>query len=372
MARTGANAINDKIAHLESLARLTREESEEGRRELLHEITDMFMATPESYSEQEVAYFGEIMVHIAAGVEAMVRQHLSETVAAVANAPAALVKSLANDEIAIALPILTTSEALAEKDLVEIVNNQSQEHLKAISKRPTVSERVTDALTVKGDDEVLETLADNIGARFSRGGMETITSRAKDNEKLSQSLMKRHDTPDDLTKDIFWRVSWAMREKMLGKDSEFSVDDVDAMLKETEEWFDGQDARSKLNPAQKFIIRKDKLGQLDNDLLIELLREDKVPEFVAGIGRLAKIDPKTASQTVFDPTAERLAVVCRALDMNFDLFAEILMLTNFDGTREHEATDAILGIYEQITPKAAGRALRFFRTRKSGEDRAPA
>lgn len=360
----GLGDMSEKASHLESLARLTRENSDTGRQQLLHEVTDLFMEAPESLSQREIAYFDEIMGRIVTDVETMVRQHLSETIAKVANAPPDLITSLANDRIEVALPVLVGSEVLEDDDLVKIVENRGQEHMKAISTRSSVAEKVTDALVVKGNDTVLETLAGNDGARFSRGGMKTIVERAKDNESLNRTLVSRQDMPEDLTKEMFWRVSWAMREQILDADGDLDEVQVEALMKETEQWFAAQEAARELNPADGFITRKEKLNQLDNGLLLKLIRHQEMPEFVAGLGRLARIDLETAHQTVFDPTGEKLAIVCKALDMNHDVFAEILMLTDFEGARSLADTDALLDVYNKITREVAQRALRFLRTRK--------
>ena len=357
--------MNGKLSHLESLARLTRENSDDGRQKLLHEVTDLFMQAPEALSDREIAYFGEIMGGIATQVEAAVRQHLSERISAVGNAPHDLIHALANDEITIALPLLVSSPVLKDDDLVAIVNKHSQAHLKAISMRPTVSETVTDALVVKGDDEVLGTLAGNHGAQFSRGGMETMVERAKDNAGLNKTLVARVDVPDDLTQEMFWRVSWAMREQILSADGDLDDSQVDALMKETEFWFEEQKAGRKLDPAEKFITRKEKMDQLDNGLLIQLMRQDKIPEVVAGLARLAKIDPEIARQSIFEASGEKLAVACKALDMDYDMFGEILMLADIDGVRTADDTEALLGVYSRITQQVAQRSLRFLRTRKS-------
>ncbi len=361
--------MNEKVSHLEGLARLARGDSDEGRQQLLHEVTDLFMQAPESLNDREVAYFGDIMGRIVVEVETMVRQHLSETIAAVPNAPHDLICSLANDQIEVALPVLVSSEVLKDDDLITVVNGKSQEHMRAISMRASVSEKVTDVLVEKGNDTVLETLAGNNGAQFSRGGMETIVERAKGNEDLNKTLVSRQDVPDDLTQEMFWRVSWAMREQILGDDANIDPAQVDALMKETEQWFAAQMESKKLDPAEKFIVRKEKMNQLDNGLLIELMRQEKVPEFVAGLGRLAKVNPEIARQAVFDLTGEKLAILCKALEMDYDVFGEILYLANFEGERGPDETDALLGVYQRITPQVAQKALRFLRTRQTMQER---
>ena len=357
--------MSNQLTHLNNLARLTRENSDEGRRELLREVTDLFMQSPESLSETEIKYFGDIMGGIVGQVETMVRGHLSERISSVRNAPHDLIVSLANDEIEVAMPVLTNSEILKDEDLVDIVEKKGQEYLQAISKRTTVTETVTDALVKKGDDMVLGNLAENIGARFSSAGMETIVSRAKDNDALNQKLLARHDMPDDLSQEMFWRVSWAMREQILEADETLSKYAIDTLMEEAEAWFEEQKGKRPLDPAENFVTRKEKLGQLDASLLLELIRQEKLPEFVAGLGRLAKIDTETARQAVFDPTAEKFAIICKALDINYDVFGEFIYMTNFDDARSPEDTENLLGLYKEIEPITAQKALRFLRARRS-------
>ena len=351
------------MAHLESLARLTKENSEDGRQKLLREVTDMFMQSPENLNEREIAYFGEIMGGMIHQVEAMVRQHLSETLASVGNAPHDLILSLANDEVEVALPVLQNSEALEDGDLVEIAEKHGQEHLNAIARRATVGETVTDVLVKKGDDTVLGTLAGNNGAQFSRNGMETIVERAKDNDDLELSLVKRKDVPADLAQDMFWRVSDAMREKILNASEDMDESQVDEILLEAEKWFAEQKGKGPLDQAEKFIARKDKLGQLDAGLLLAQIRQDKLPEFIAGLGRLININTSIVREAVFDPESEKLAVICKAADIDFDVFGEYIYCINLNAETEEKDMEALLGVYQRIDTKIAQRTLRFLRTR---------
>ncbi len=120
-----------------------------------------------------------------------------------------------------------------------------------------------------------------------------------------------------------------------------------------------------IDPAENFIVRKEKMGQLDNGLLLKLVREDKIPEFVAGLGRLSNIDPETVRQAVFDSSAEKLAVICKAIDINYDVFGEIIFCVNMIEERESTDMEDLLGVYNRITPQVAQKALRFLRTRKN-------
>ena len=353
----------DQLAHLESLARLTKENSDDGRQKLLREVTDMFMESPDTLNEREIAYFGEIMGSMVNQVETMVRQHLSETISSVSNAPHDLILSFANDEVEVALPVLQNSEVLQDDDLVEIVEKNSQEHLNAIAQRTSVGETVTDVLVKKGDDTVLGTLADNNGAQFSRNGMETIVERAKDNDDLELSLVKRKDVPADLAQDMFWRVSSAMREKILNANEGMDESQIDELFQEAEKWFAEQKGKASLDQAEKFIVRKEKMDQLDAGLLLSQVRQDKLPEFVAGLGRLANINTDIVRQAVFDPESEKLAIICKAAEIDFDVFGEFIYCINLNAETEEKDMEALLGVYQRIDTKIAQRTLRFLRTR---------
>lgn len=362
----GGHAISDKIERLENLVHLAKEPTSEGRRKLLREVTDLFLESPESLKKTEIAQFGDIMGQIAHDLEMSVRQHLAEQLAAVDAAPLGLVTKLANDEIEVARPILQESGVLRDEDLLEIVKIRSQEYLMAVSVRETVSERVSDGLVARGSDAVLESLAGNKGAQFSRAAMETMMSRAEDNEALQEPLVMRADVPPDLMKKIYNHVSSALRDHILN--SGLDVSQVDGLMAETLDWFEAGEKEYIPSPAEKFIIRKEKLNQLNKELLLLLAQQGKIPEFIAGVARLGKLDVATASRAILDQGGEKLAVVCKAIDFDAAAFSNLLILTDPDDKRPREEREALIGVYGRITMEAAQRAMRFLRTRQSMAD----
>ena len=60
-----------------------------------------------------------------------------------------------------------------------IARARGQDHLLAISKRDTLSERVTDVLVNRGDQVVVRSVAGNDGARFSEGGLTRLLDKAR-------------------------------------------------------------------------------------------------------------------------------------------------------------------------------------------------
>ena len=358
--------MESNLEHLENLARLARETTSEGRQKLLREVTDMFMSSPpDALNSTEVEYFGDVMGHLVFEMEMKVRQHLAETMSDVDAAPYELIKKFASDEIEVARPVLTKSGVLQDVDLIEIVKQCSQEHLMAVSTRDRVSEQVADVLVENGNDQVLGSLAGNAGAELSRNAMETMVTRSGDgDEALNEALVMRDGMPVDLMQKIYNHVSSALREHILSQGVDIDESQIDEMLAETGEWLTKEGGGGKPTEAEKYIQRKAQLKQLDQALLLKLMREGRVQEFIAGIALLAKIDIPTARQALFDKSGEKLAVVCKALEFDNNAFSQLVGLSNTLGKRDESDKAMLVGVYGRITTESAQRAMRFLRTRQ--------
>ena len=87
-AKTG-NAT--QTSRLKQLIEVAQEDSSNKRRDLLREITDVFMAAPDRYSSAEMQHFDVIMSRVTQNVELALRQEISSKLADEKNAPRGLV-----------------------------------------------------------------------------------------------------------------------------------------------------------------------------------------------------------------------------------------------------------------------------------------
>src|SRR5271163_4807222 len=143
------------MTKLQDLIDLAKEPSSEKRRALMREVTDLFFANPD-HRGGELTLFDDVLTQLAGEMEEAVRVELAVRLAPTPSPPFKLVRTLAADAaIAVAQPILEQSPALSDEDLLAVANKQGQAHLKAISRRPIVSEAVTDAIVARADDETL-------------------------------------------------------------------------------------------------------------------------------------------------------------------------------------------------------------------------
>lgn len=124
--------------------------------------------------------------------ETSVRAALSENVKQSKTLPRDIAMTMARDVEEVALPLLEHSEALTEEDLLELVETtDSPTRQLALSRRDHVPEKLSDALLAKGNDEVANTLVNNIGAELSEKGMTSIVERFPENKPLMSALVSR-------------------------------------------------------------------------------------------------------------------------------------------------------------------------------------
>lgn len=366
---------------LKNLIEVAQEASSDKRRELLEGVTDLFLDEGSELNADEQTIAAEILGKVASEVEREVRARLSYRLADLENAPVELIRQLANDEIQVARPLLERSNGLSDQDLVDIVNKHGKEHQLSVSNRAQISTGVSDALVAKGDDDVMLSLVNNDGAEFSRSAMETIVDRSENSQMLCAPLLNRTDLPPDLMHNMFWWVTAELKKHIL-LDAQVDEAMVDQLLAEAVKDIvpEGDEDEGKLSRVERTVRRRMRLGQLNQDALVQYLRRGQVPEFVASLAYLTEIDQKTARRIVFTPGHEAVAVACRAKGFDLSTFSTIVLL--LDGAKENDAPEtstagavqkqlrrpeevaALLDLYKQIPVESAQRAMRFWSIRQ--------
>jgi uncharacterized protein (DUF2336 family) len=360
--------MNAPHGHLERLINLASETSPDKRRELLEEVTDLFLEQPAAHSDRESELFGDVMAKVAYQVEMQVRQRLAERLAKVAEAPHDLIVTLANDEIEVAGPILRHSGVLRDEDLVKVAREKGQGHLLAVSQRESVSEAVSEVLVERGNDQVLVALANNAGAEFSRDTMANLVAKSEKIEALHKPLLERHDLPPDMMHNMFWWVSSALREYIA---SQTGVDEsvLEEVLDETRADIESQIRanESDLLRAARKVRQMHRAGQLNEIALVHFLRQKETPSFIVAFALMCDVDMTTARRILFDPGHEGLAIACKAVGFDRSTFSAIVLLGDENGEkRTHSAKQVanLMKLFDRMPPDNAKRTLRFWRIRK--------
>src|SRR5471032_625274 len=187
--------------------------TDESRTRALWYTTDLLIAG--RYSDDEIWTFGEVIGRLADAIEVAARAQLAKRLARFDRAPVNIIHKLAfDDSIEVAGPVLRESERLEAPALVANVCTKSQSHMLAITKRTSIEETVTDVLVTRGDLEVVSSVANNNGARFSDFGFLHMIQRADGDSILAEQLGLRKDIPRQLFQQLIAKASDDVKQRL--------------------------------------------------------------------------------------------------------------------------------------------------------------
>jgi len=169
---------------------------------VLRRVTDLFLDRAETYSNEHVAVFDDVIGWLVNKIEKVERPALAELsgrLAPVDNAPVNVIDRLArHEDIAISGPVLQKSNVVTDQALAEVAGAKSERHLAAIAGRPLISESVTDVLVGRCTPETARKVTDNKGACLSEISFVKLINRAKSDKALAAAIESRADLPPEL------------------------------------------------------------------------------------------------------------------------------------------------------------------------------
>jgi len=352
---------------LHDLIALAREPSSDRRRELLREITDLFLAQPaEAMDPAQAALFDEVMQRIASEMEATVRAELARRLAPAPAALPRLLNDLGGDEIAVAEPVLRQASGFRDEDLLRLARSKGQDHLRAISQREVVPEAVSEAIVERGDDTTLGVLLRNEGAALSRQASEAAVDRAQANPELHAAVVERKSLPPDLLNEMYFVVEAQLRARIMARNAEIDPQALEAALQVGRRRLADRDGVSPpdLAEAETHVEMLRQKGELTPKVLAGFLRKGEHTRFTVALARLADIEFHTAQRILDGQRVDPLAIVCKAAGFDRALFLTfVVLMLNSDANalgRAQEYGD----LYTQLSPDAASRAIRFWRLRR--------
>ena len=307
------SASSDFISELEraieggSLAR---------RCQMLRQITSLFLADADRLSEPQVAVFDEVLTRLMAGIEMQTLVHLSRTLADLPWAPKESIHRLArHEEALVAAPVLRGSGLLSERELVEIANGRSQQHLLAISGRKHLSDTVTDALLKRCDTAARRLLARNAGARFSSTGFLALVAAAKRDDDIADSLVLRPDMPIEMLRELLAGITMASRTRLLKAAPPGQHGAIEAAI----EGIEAEICTKTPKPVdysgpKSTVLALNKAGKLNDSTVNRFAVREERANLIAALSLLSDAAIETIETTV-DPCG--LIVACRASRLNW-------------------------------------------------------
>lgn len=349
----------------DQLSSLARETSSEKRRELMGEVADIFVSGSADYSDRELFLFGEVLTKLLDNVDSAGRAHLSRTIASVEQTPRDLALSLANDDIAIALPILEKSPVLTEQDLVAVVNSKETDHRLAISKRTNLSATITDALIGHGEQPVLHSVGGNKSAKISDEGFNKLVDHAENDNVLSERLSHRTDMPVEVMKRVAPLLPPVTRQKLFNLIESQGETALGEIVGEAER--QAKDAvmdnkRERL--AARVLLKDVRDGNRELGPVIEgLCEEDRPLDVGLLLAGISGFPEKYVASSLMNMNGKAIAVLCRTLELSDKAFAAIAAMRCQRFQLPSSMATRLSQEFADIDMVTAQRTLRFSKVR---------
>lgn len=347
---------NSCLAEIELLS---SDASSENRRELLRRVTDLFFLTSEQHTPNDGVVFGNVMERIAFELEIEARAELSERISEIDKAPHHLVSRLASDEIEVAKPVLERSSVLTDTDLIQIAKSRGQTHLHAISKRPTLSSPVTDVIVDRGESEVLVEVTNNKGAEFSRGGIDQLAQKARNDGNLLTALGKRTDLPTDVMEDVKRRVAEKIKTEMAERQIDADMADIDSLVDQGAANLD-LDAFKSSDANLRARAQSNELGEEE---VVGHAAAGRISDVVHTLSVLSGLDPRMVSHCLLKADIAALGILCKANDFEGTTFLALIKMRNGDQRIRSADIARSMREYENLSVGNANRTLRFLKVR---------
>ena len=339
----------------------------------LWHTTDLMIAG--RYSDDEIWTFGEVIGRLADEIEVAARAQLAKRLASFDNAPVNIIHKLAfDDEIDVAGPILRESERLEPYALVANVCTKSQTHMLAISKRKSIEESVTDVLVTRGNQEVVNSVATNNGARLSDFGFLHMIQRAEGDSILAEQLGLRKDIPRHVFQQLIAKASDDVR-KRLERERPDMVEQIQSSVTDV-----AGELQSKFGPvsrsyfvAKRVVATQHRQGNLNENSISGYARSHKIEEVTIGLSLLCSLPGDVIERALLDRNRETLLILAKALDFSWATTMALLFL----GAKDHRITAQDLKDLEsefgRLNVETSRSVLEFYQSRKNaGETPMPA
>ena len=340
----------------------------ESRIRALWHTTDLMISG--RYSDDEIWTFGEVIGRLADEIEVAARAQLARRLARFDNAPVNIIHQLAfDDSIDVAGPILQESGRLEPYALVANVCTKNQTHLLAISKRESLEETVTDVLVTRGNQEVVNSVATNSGARFSDFGFLHMIQRAEGDSILAEQLGLREDIPRHIFQQLIAKATDDVR-KRLERERPTMVDQIKSSVTDV-----AGELQSKFGPvsrsyfvAKRLVTAQHRQGNLNEHSISLYARSHKLDEVTIGLSLLCSLPGDVIERAMLDKNRETLLILAKALDFSWATTMALLFL----GAKDHRITGSELreleSEFDRLNLKTSRSVLEFYQSRKSAGD----
>lgn len=316
-----------KLHDKHQLYALANNPQPESRAELATIMADLLAV---ELTTSEKTLITDVLMGVMRQAEVDLRRAVSERLSTMENIPLRIVVHLANDEIAVADPILRRSRILDNMDLTYIVKAQKEEHWRAIANRPDMSKGLINALADTGDVNTAITLAKNKSIYLTGHALGILSGMAKVSNDLAEPLLMRDELPDEMAALMYDFVSSELKEYI---SDNYSIEVAEATAEIVKEVVQDISATRllKYRPSADMIASAEILlerGHLNPALMVEGLKRGQMSNFISMFSVYCGLPAGTVEEMLKQPTAQGMAIACKAMQIEKSEFVSMFLLTS--------------------------------------------
>jgi len=337
--------------------------SADRRLDTLRRVCDLFETGASMYSDEQVELFDDVIGRLAASIEAKARTELSNRLAPIANAPIKVVKSLAADDlIEVAGPVLAQCARLDDEDLISTARDKGQQHLLAISERTSLSEAVTDVLVTRGDREVVHSVAQNGGARFSDAGFGVLVERSAGDDALAQRVGIRADIPRRHFVNLLAKASASVQKKLVAANPH-AADHIRYVVAHIEGKLNDAQARD-YKASRSRVEALHRAGKLGESEIHSFAKSEKFEETAVALSLLCSLPIEAVEQALLDERPDMVLILAKAMGYSWATAKLMLLLRTAGRGASQNDLELALQSFDRLQVSTAQRAVRFYQSRQ--------
>lgn len=336
----------------QKLYTLAEDGSPSARTELTTAVVELL---EKNLNERERELISDVLISLMRQAQSDLRRALADRLAVLENAPLRVVLHMANDEIAVAEPMLKQSPVLSDLDLAYIIKGKGSDYWRAIAGRAPLSQDVMDLLADTREPGTVRALAENGQIHLSRHAADVIGDMAQISEDLARPLLMRPDVPESVARRLYRFVGDDLRNYIRDY---FGVQDAEVLGAVDDVIFELANEKADLNfmPTAKTMQAVDAMvntGRLTHAVLMDTLQRGQYATFIAMFSRYAGMGPRAVHDMLSEGDGKVLAIVCRAIDLSKGDLSRIYMMTqrlrSQDRIVDHKELLRCLAMYDSVT-----------------------
>ena len=292
-----------------------------------------------SLSDNERTIAEEIFRLMVKDAEVRVREALANNLKSNPLVPHDVAIALAKDVNSVALPVLESSGVLTDADLVEIISLQETEKQTAIAGRPSVSEKVSDAIVETQNEAVVTRLVSNPGADISEGSLGKVVETLGDKESIQDAMVRRPRLPVTVSERLVTLVSEQMKARLAEKIDLPADAMTDLVLQIRERAVLSLSFESGEDDLSLLVTQLKEKKRLTPSIILRALCVGDLAFFETAIAELAGISSRNARELIHDGGGLGLRAVFDKAGLPRKYFPALRAAVDVAGETEYDGGD---------------------------------